>query len=54
MDKSLFNLIQDYSASDGDTGGFYNNIGDFNGDGLIDFILPTENYHGDPINFRLL
>ena len=40
-----------FVTSDGDTGGFYNNIGDFNGDGLIDFILPTENYHGDPNKF---
>ena len=49
MDKSLFNLIPRlFQYLDGETGGFYNNCLEILMEmDSLDFILPTENYHGE-------
>jgi hypothetical protein len=51
-DQIIFESDSNYFVtSEGDIGSFWLNIGDLDGDGLVDMVLPTVNYHGDPNNF---
>ncbi len=51
-DQIIFESDSNYFVtSEGDIGSFWINIGDLDGDGLVDMVLPTANYHGDPNNF---
>ena len=51
-DQIIFESDSNYFVtSEGDVGSFWINIGDLDGDGLVDMVLPTANYHGDPNNF---
>ena len=51
-DQIIFESDSNYFVtSEGDIGGFWINIGDLDGDGLVDMVLPTANYHGDSNNF---